>query len=244
MFCRLLFVLFGHCIICLLVIVLSVFWSLYYLSFGHCIICLLVIVLSVFWSLYYLAFGHCIICLLVIILSVFWSLYYMYFGHCIICLLVIVLSVFWSLYYMYFGHCVICLLVTVLSVFWSLYYLSFGHCIICLWITGPCFSVRWPVLGMCILQQIYRPYMVNLLIHAKCQFFSSLQWMICGLNTIDVGIHNSVYWNYKWVKAVRSLMQMYGSWIYNYLYNQCISLLKLWVRIHLMARCTRYNIMS
>jgi len=68
--------------------------------------------------------------------------------------------------------------------------------------------------------------------------------MICGLNTIDVGIHNGVYWNYIWVKAVRSLMQMYGSWIYNYLYNQCISLLKLWVRIPLMARCTRYNIMS
>jgi hypothetical protein len=51
------------------------FWSLYCLSFGHCIVCLLVIVLSVFWSLYCLSFGHCIVCLLVIILSVFWSLY-------------------------------------------------------------------------------------------------------------------------------------------------------------------------
>jgi len=35
----------------------------------------------------------------------------------------------------------------------------------------------------------------------------------------------------------------YGSWIYNYLCNQCISPLKLWFRIPLMARCTRYNIM-
>ena len=35
---------------------------------------------------------------------------------------------------------------------------------------------------------------------------------------------------------------LYGSWIYNYLYNQCQSPLKLWVRIQLMARCTRYNI--
>jgi len=35
----------------------------------------------------------------------------------------------------------------------------------------------------------------------------------------------------------------YGSWIYDYLCNQCLSLLKLWVRILLMARCTRYNIM-
>jgi hypothetical protein len=35
----------------------------------------------------------------------------------------------------------------------------------------------------------------------------------------------------------------YGSWIYNYLCNQCLSPLKLWVWIQLMARCTRYNIM-
>jgi len=35
----------------------------------------------------------------------------------------------------------------------------------------------------------------------------------------------------------------YGSWIYNYLCNQCLSPLKLWVWIPLMARCTRYNIM-
>jgi len=35
----------------------------------------------------------------------------------------------------------------------------------------------------------------------------------------------------------------YGSWIYNYLCNQCLSLLKLWVRTPFMTRCTRYNIM-
>jgi hypothetical protein len=35
----------------------------------------------------------------------------------------------------------------------------------------------------------------------------------------------------------------YGSWIYNYLCNQCLSPLKLWVWILLMVRCTRYNIM-
>jgi len=35
----------------------------------------------------------------------------------------------------------------------------------------------------------------------------------------------------------------YGSWIYNYLCNQCLSPLKLWVRTPLMERCTRYNIM-
>jgi len=32
----------------------------------------------------------------------------------------------------------------------------------------------------------------------------------------------------------------YGSWIYNYLCNQCLSPLKLWVRIQLMVRCIRY----
>jgi len=35
----------------------------------------------------------------------------------------------------------------------------------------------------------------------------------------------------------------YGSWIYKYLCNQCLSPLKLWVRTPFMARCTRFNIM-
>ena len=35
----------------------------------------------------------------------------------------------------------------------------------------------------------------------------------------------------------------YGSWIYNYLCNQRLSPLKLWVRTPHMARCTWYNIM-
>ena len=30
----------------------------------------------------------------------------------------------------------------------------------------------------------------------------------------------------------------YGSWIYNYLCNQCLSPLKLWIRILFMAKCT------
>jgi hypothetical protein len=37
----------------------------------------------------------------------------------------------------------------------------------------------------------------------------------------------------------------YSSWIYNYLCNQCLSPLKLWIWTPFMARshCTRYNIM-
>jgi hypothetical protein len=34
----------------------------------------------------------------------------------------------------------------------------------------------------------------------------------------------------------------YGSWIYNYLCNECLSALHLWVRATFMARCIRYNI--
>ena len=35
----------------------------------------------------------------------------------------------------------------------------------------------------------------------------------------------------------------YCSWIYNYLCNQCLSPLQLWVWTPYMPRCTRYNIM-
>jgi hypothetical protein len=35
---------------------------------------------------------------------------------------------------------------------------------------------------------------------------------------------------------------LYGSWIYNYLCNQCLSPLKLWVRTPFMVSCTQYII--
>jgi hypothetical protein len=37
--------------------------------------------------------------------------------------------------------------------------------------------------------------------------------------------------------------QSYGSWIYNYLCNQYLSPLKVWIRTPFMAWCTQYNIM-
>ena len=40
-----------------------------------------------------------------------------------------------------------------------------------------------------------------------------------------------------------SLSWSYGSWIYYYLCNQCLSPLTLWVGIPLVARFTQYNIM-
>jgi hypothetical protein len=41
-----------------------------------------------------------------------------------------------------------------------------------------------------------------------------------------------------------SRLWSYGSWIYYYLINQCLSPLTLWVRTLFMPRCTRYNIVS
>ena len=39
-----------------------------------------------------------------------------------------------------------------------------------------------------------------------------------------------------------SWSRSYGSWIYNYICNQCQSPQMLWIRIPLMTRCIRYNI--
>ena len=41
-----------------------------------------------------------------------------------------------------------------------------------------------------------------------------------------------------YIFMVLSWSWSYGSWIYNYLCSQCLSLLTLWVRIPLKARCT------
>ena len=40
---------------------------------------------------------------------------------------------------------------------------------------------------------------------------------------------------------MRSRSWSYGNWIYNYLFNQCLSPLMLWVGILLITRCTRYK---
>jgi len=55
----------------------------------------------------------------------------------------------------------------------------------------------------------------------------------------------------KYISVLRYLLDppgpswlwSYGSWIYNYLCNQCLSQLKLSVITPFVARCTRYNIM-
>ena len=51
---------------------------------------------------------------------------------------------------------------------------------------------------------------------------------------------NILFWYLSTVQENRrpSWPWSYGSWIYNYLWNQCLSPLLLWVRISIRARCT------
>ena len=52
---------------------------------------------------------------------------------------------------------------------------------------------------------------------------------------------DSSYSKYTQNNQGSSSSSSYGSWIYNYLCNQCLSPLKLWVRTPFMSRCIRYN---
>ena len=53
----------------------------------------------------------------------------------------------------------------------------------------------------------------------------------CMLDSIQLNVIKGQSWSWS-----------YGSWIYNYLCNQYLSPLKLWVQTPFMARCTRYSI--
>jgi len=71
-----------------------------------------------------------------------------------------------------------------------------------------------------------------------------LNWFINWLQTCSASI-------FPFTTFITSIVQSscpswpwsYGSLIFNFLCNQCILSLKLWVRTPFMARCTRYNIM-
>ena len=51
-------------------------------------------------------------------------------------------------------------------------------------------------------------------------------------------IHQKIFLEICKVQQGPSWLWSYGSWIYNYLCNQCLSPLKLWVRISIRASCT------
>ena len=78
----------------------------------------------------------------------------------------------------------------------------------------------------------------------------------CDVNFRDpqIQIHSSTFWHfyayytYAYPLSIKQLPFIltelepswsYGSWIYNYLCNRCLSPLKLWVWTPFMARCTR-----
>ena len=66
---------------------------------------------------------------------------------------------------------------------------------------------------------------------------------ICISNYEYLVLHN-IYEEFedtKGMNAKPSWALSYGRWIYNCICIQCISPLKLWVRISVMAKCTRYN---
>ena len=56
-----------------------------------------------------------------------------------------------------------------------------------------------------------------------------------GLSTINFTF---LYWSVSLAFIWPSWLWSYGSWIYNYIYNRCLSPLMLWVRLPLRARCT------
>ena len=66
---------------------------------------------------------------------------------------------------------------------------------------------------------------------------------ICISNYEYLVLHNicEEFEDAKGMNVEPSWALSYGRWIYNYLCMQCISPLKLWVRISVMAKCTRYN---
>jgi len=76
------------------------------------------------------------------------------------------------------------------------------------------------------------------------------QYMAMPCQYLQLHVYN--YYNNRSVLWVRGYLYtgnyfvvviVYGSWIYNYVCNQCLLPLKLWVRTPFMARCARYNIM-
>ena len=51
-------------------------------------------------------------------------------------------------------------------------------------------------------------------------------------------MYNFISYRKLWVNLGPSWLWSYGSWIYNYICNRCLSPLMLWVRLPLRARCT------
>ena len=92
-------------------------------------------------------------------------------------------------------------------------------------------------------QQAFTHYTTFNSVHVYIQKVNNCYtFTICNELLITLIVHK-VWYRILIIGKGSSWSWSQGSWIYNYLCNQCLSPLKLWVQIPLMARCTRYNIM-
>ena len=86
----------------------------------------------------------------------------------------------------------------------------------------------------------------GIIIKSKKFSISSFKWKWKTNISVGLSYHRtSGLSDYSYAPFLKglSLLWSYGSWIYNYLCNQCLSPLMLWVPIPLMLRCNWYNIM-
>ena len=74
---------------------------------------------------------------------------------------------------------------------------------------------------------INRKSSITFLAHLILRFMRAIDVTFCPLLLSVTFSHFTSSWPWS-----------YGSWIYNYLCNQCLSPLMLWVRISIRARCT------
>ena len=93
-------------------------------------------------------------------------------------------------------------------------------------------------------------------IHWLCQLFTDLSWSLKFFKEVVAFVLISCIVDVYYFTILIACLSLsfvsleglswswtYGSWIYNYLSNQCLSRLKLWVRNLFMARYTQCNIM-
>ena len=78
----------------------------------------------------------------------------------------------------------------------------------------------------------------------NCHIIWRIFWMVnCRISVLSVKLNSNIANKARTthlsnLKKVQSWPWSYGSWIYNYLCNQCLSPLMLWVRISIRTRCT------
>jgi hypothetical protein len=76
-------------------------------------------------------------------------------------------------------------------------------------------------------KQIFKVLLSKKIMKRSCKNYFHWNLQYFSLNFVMIFLLGCHGWDHN-----------YGSWIFNYLYNQCLSPLKLWVRILFMARCT------